>query len=147
MLKRIIAWMFCLALVLCSPPAVSAEEEQITVLVGWYETPFNQTLSHDRKTGYSYEYQRKITAYTGWKYDYIPGTWPELLEKVKNGSIDLMSDVSKTAEREQFLSYSDLPMGTELYYLYVTSDNRQILIDDPNTLKGKTVGVTKAQSR
>ena len=144
MFKRIAAWVFCLVLVLCSLPAVApAEEEPVNVLVGWYETPFNKTLSQGRRTGYSYEYQRKITAYAGWTYEYIPGTWPELLEKVRSGEIDLMSDVSKTAEREQDLSYADLPMGTELYYLYVSLGDNRIKIDDPNTLKGKKVGVTK----
>ena len=144
MFKRIAAWVSCLVLALCLLPAAApAEEKPAKVLVGWYETPFNKSLSQGRRTGYSYEYQRKITAYTGWTYDYIPGTWPELLEKVRSGEIDLMSDVSKTEEREQDLSYADLPMGTELYYLYVSAGDNRIRIDDPATLKGKRVGVTE----
>ena len=39
--------------------------------------------------------------------------------------------------------YTTLPMGSEAYYLYISSDNAEILPDDYSTLNGKRVGVTK----
>lgn len=38
------------------------------VRVGWHETPFFIKDDNGRMSGYSYEYQCKIAAYTGWDY-------------------------------------------------------------------------------
>lgn len=64
----------CLAAAALLPLAASAQEARKTVRVGWYESPFNITDRHGRRSGYAYEYQRKITAYTGWEYEYVDGT-------------------------------------------------------------------------
>jgi ABC-type amino acid transport substrate-binding protein len=145
MIKRAAALLLCIALVtLCLlPAAVSAEENPKVVRVGWYDTPFNFKDAFGRRTGYAYEYQRKIAAYTGWKYEYVEGNWPELLDLLKQGKIDLMSDVSFAEDRTGYMLYSAIPMGEELYYLYITPDNREISADDFSTLNGKTVGITK----
>ena len=144
MLRRAAALMLCtvFALLCLLPSAAPAETGPKTVRVGWYDTPFNYKDSFGRRTGYAYEYQRKIAAYTGWKYQYVEGTWPELLEMLKDGRIDLMSDISYTEARTEFLLYSNIPMGSELYYLYVSPDNTDISVEDPSTLNGKKVGVT-----
>ena len=146
MIKRAAALLLCIMLVmLCLlPTAVSAEENPKVVRVGWYDTPFNYKDAFGRRTGYAYEYQRKIAAYTGWKYEYVEGNWPELLDLLKQGKIDLMSDVSFTEDRTEYMLYSAIPMGEELYYLYITPDNKEISADDFSTLNGKTVGVTKS---
>ena len=123
------------------PAAAPAEETKI-IRVGWYETPFNHKDSFGRRTGYAYEYQRKIAAYTGWKYEYVEGNWSELLQMLIDGRIDLMSDVSYTEARSEQMLYSNFPMGSELYYLYVDPDNTEISIHDVSTLNGKKVGVT-----
>lgn len=144
MIKRAAVLLLCIALVtLCLLPAVvSAEESPKVVRVGWYDTPFNYKDAFGRRTGYAYEYQRKIAAYTGWKYQYIEGNWSELLKMLQEGSIDMMSDVSFTEERAQQILYSSIPMGSELYYLFVSPDCTDILTDDPATLNGKKVGIT-----
>ena len=96
MTRRFVALLLCFVLaVLLIVPAVSAEEakeESKVVRVGWYETPFNRKDQFGRRTGYAYVYQRKIAAYTGWKYEYIEGTWSELLQMLQDGRIDLLSD-------------------------------------------------------
>ena len=131
--------MLAAAFLLPAGPALGASK---TVRVGWYETPFNRTDSLGRRSGYAYEYQRKIAAYTGWNYEYVEGTWPELLEKLQNGEIDLMSDVSYMESREETMLYAALPMGTEAYYLYIMPGNNGISSDDLSTLNGMRVGVT-----
>ena len=144
MLKRAAALLLCITLVtLCLLPAAAAEESPRVVRVGWYDTPFNFKDSFDRRTGYAYEYQRKIAAYTGWKYEYVEGNWPELLQMLRDGKIDLMSDVSYTPERAEEILYAGIPMGEELYFLYVAPNQKGISPDDYATLNGKTVGVTK----
>ena len=103
----------CLAVAALLPLAASAQEPRKTVRVGWHESPFNITDRHGRRSGYAYEYQRKIAAYTGWEYEYVDGTWPELMQMLVNGEIDLMSDVSYTQERAEQMLFSALPMGAE----------------------------------
>lgn len=122
--------------------ALEKKQEKI-VKVGWYESPFNKTDEFGRKSGYAYEYQRKIAAYTGWKYKYVKGDWIELLDKLKKGEIDLMSDVSYSAERSKEMLYASLPMGTEAYYVYVSPDNKSITADNVSSLTGKKTGVMR----
>ncbi len=145
MIRRAAAWLLCLSLALLCllPVAAPAESEPRVIRVGWYETPFNHKDALGRRTGYAYEYQRKIAAYTGWKYEYVEGSWAELLQMLEDGRIDLMSDVSFTEERTEYMYFSNLPMGSEMYYLFVTPDNKQVSVDDYTTLNGKKVGVTK----
>ena len=144
MIRRVSAMLLGMMLVLLCflPAATAADAEQKVVRVGWYDTPFNMKDSFGRRTGYAYEYQRKIAAYTGWKYEYVEGNWSELLEMLKDGRIDLMSDVSYTEERAEQILYTNIPMGEELYYLYVAPNSRGISADDYSTLNGKKVGVT-----
>ena len=144
MLKRMTAALLCLALALIGlVPAALAESEQKTVRVGWYDTPFNYKDAFDRRTGYAYEYQRKIAAYTGWEYEYVEGTWPELLQMLMDGRIDLMSDVSYVEDRRDRMLYTNIPMGSEIYLLYISTDNMEIRLEDTTTLNGKKVGITR----
>ena len=135
---------FLLVAVLLLPLSIHAEEdEDKTVRVGWYDSTFNTMDSSGRRSGYGYEYQMKIAAYTGWDYEYVTGSWSELMEMLKNGEIDLLSDVSYTPERTEFILYPDLPMGTEEYYLFTAAGNHEITADDLSTLEGKKIGVNK----
>ena len=122
--------------------AANAEPTAKTVRVGWHEPPFFIKDQYGRCSGYSYEYQWKVSAYTGWNYEYVEGTWSELLQKLKDGEIDVMSDVSYMEERAGSMLFSSLPMGTEAYYIYVAPDNTEISADDFTTLNGKRIGVT-----
>ncbi len=124
------------------PFTVLAKEKKV-VRVGWHEEPFFITDKYGRKSGYSYEYQRKIAAYTGWEYEYVQGTWSELLEKLKKGEIDLLSDVSYSEERASEILYSSLPMGTEAYYIFVSPNNQDITAKNLSSLNGKRIGVTR----
>lgn len=145
MIRRAAALLLCAVLAaFCLLPACAlTEENQKVVRVGWYETPFNHKDTFGRRTGYAYEYQRKIAAFNGWKYQYVEGNWPELMQMLRDGRIDLMSDVSYLEERAEYMLYSNLPMGEELYYLYVDPGNKEISADDYRTLNGKKVGITR----
>ena len=118
-------------------------ENRKVVRVGWHEPPYFMIDEYGRRSGYSYEYQRKVAAYTGWEYEYIEGSWSELLDKLKKGEIDLMSNVSYSEERAKDILYTSLPMGTEAYYIYVSPSNTEISADNISALNGKKVGVTK----
>lgn len=133
-----------LAMNLISPLTVYAENgTKKVVRVGWHEVPFFIKDQNGRMSGYSYEYQQKLTAYTGWDYEYVEGTWSELMEKLKKGEIDLMSDVSYSEERTKDMLFSSIPMGTESYYVFVSPDETEITSENISALSGKRIGVTK----
>lgn len=144
-LRRPAALLICLfvALTALAPLAACARAEAKIVRVGWYESPFNITDRHGRRSGYAYEYQRKIAAYTGWRYEYVEGSWPDLMQMLVDGEIDLMSDVSYTPERAEAMLFPDLPMSAEEYYLFIDRNNAEIDPADYSTLNGKTIAAYK----
>ena len=85
----------------------------------------------------------KISAYTGWDYEYVEGTWSELMQKLKSGDIDLLSDVSYSEERTKDMLFSSIPMGTEVYYLFVSPDEKEITSENISSLNGKRIGITQ----
>lgn len=106
------------------PQAASSKtsEPDRVVRVGWFDSSYNQKDAAGRRSGYSYEYQRKIAAYTGWDYEYVEGSWIELLNKLVDGEIDMLGGVSYTEERAGQMLFPAYSMGTEEYYLYITEE-------------------------
>ena len=120
--------------------ASKADEPKI-VRVGWYEDSYHITGANGERSGYGYEYEQAVAAYTGWEYEYVKGDWSELLEKLQNGEIDLMAALSYTDERAKTMLFSELPMGTEKYYLYADLTDEDISAFDLSTLNGKRIVV------
>ena len=144
--KKIALLLLCLLLALgaalpCS--AFAQEAGHKVVRVGWYDSSYNTVDSSGRRSGYAYEYQLKIACYTGWTYEYVKGSWPELMEMLETGEIDLMSDVSYTPERAERMLFPSLPMGSEEYYVFTAPGNQMILPTDPSTQNGRRIGVNK----
>ncbi|MBO7674621.1 MAG: transporter substrate-binding domain-containing protein [Atopobiaceae bacterium] len=129
--------------VLLVPSTAFARTTKGPVRVGWYESPFNITDDSGRRSGYAYDYQQMIAAYTGWKYEYVEGSWSDLLQMLQEGKIDLMSDVSYTDERAERMLFSSLPMGAEEYYLFASPKNEEISAEDYATFNGKKIGANK----
>ena len=142
--ERITALLLCLLLAaMLLPVPIRAKSAAKTVRVGWYESSLNATDSTGRRSGYAYEYQIKLAAYAGWEYTYVEGSWPELMQMLIDGKIDLLSDVSYTEERTELMLFPEMPMGTEDYCIFITQKNREISAQDYSTLNGKRIGVNK----
>ena len=91
--------------------SVSAQEDRFKVVrVGWDEGTYNTTGPDGQKRGYSYEYQQAVAAHTGWKYEYVEGSWAELMSMMKNGQIDLLGGISYAEERSTSMLFSELPI-------------------------------------
>ena len=134
----------CIAAAFLAPSAAFAQEAgQKLVRVGWFDSSFCYWDQFGRRCGVAYEYQQKISAYTDWTYEYIEDSWPNLLQKLMAGEIDLLSDVSWKEERTETISYPDLPMGTESYYIYVDGRNREITADNLKSFNGRRIGVNQ----
>ena len=141
--QRYICILLCFVLYITAFPfPVSAEEaKNRTVRVGWYEGTYNTTEPDGQKRGYSYEYQQAVAAHTGWKYEYVEGSWSELMSMLKKGQIDLLGGISYAEERTTSMLFSELPMGEDKYYLYVDPSNTDITASDLTTLNEKRIGV------
>ncbi len=141
--QRYICILLCLMLyITVIPLPVSAEEAKYrTVRVGWYEGTYNTTGPDGRRRGYSYEYQQAVAAHTGWKYEYVEGSWAELMSMLKKGEIDLLGGISYAEERSDSMLFSELPMGEDKYYLYVDPAHTDISTSDLSTLNGKRIGM------
>ena len=127
------------------PAAVFADgednDEDKVVRIGWFDSSFCYYDSFGRRCGVDYEYHQAISAYTGWTYEYVEDSWPNLFEMLMNGEIDILSDVSYMPEREEYMYFSSIPMGSETYYIFVSSDNHEVSSDDPSTFNGMRIGV------
>ena len=144
-IKKFIIFILFFAFVINLIPleTIAQEAEHKVVRVGWYDSSFCYYDELGRRCGVDYEYQQKISAYTGWTYEYVEDSWPNLLQMLQDGEIDLLSDVSYKPEREGKILYPDLPMGTESYYIYISADNREITSKDFQSLNGKKIAVSK----
>ena len=142
-IQRYICILLCPVLYIAVLPiSVSAEKaKNQTVRVGWYEGSYNTTGPDGKRRGYSYEYQQAVAAHTGWKYEYVEGSWAELMSMLKRGEIDLMGDISYAEERSTSMLFSELPMGEDKYYLYVNPSDTGISVSDLTTLNGEKIGV------
>lgn len=125
---------------LFSTMSVSAEETKI-VRVGWYEDAYHITGKNGVLSGYGYEYEQAIAAYTGWKYEYVKGDWEELYKKLQNGELDLMSAISYTDERSKDMLFSNSSMSEEKYYLYANVKDNDISDSDLLSLNSKKIVV------
>ena len=143
--KRLPSLLLCFILGLFLLPlgTALADNAQKAVRVGWYDSSYNTIDAFGRRSGYAYEYQLKIAAFTGWSYEYVTGSWSELLGMLINGKIDMLSDVSYTPERAKTMLFPELPMGEEEYYLFMAPSNRSISSADISTLNGKRIGVNR----
>lgn len=119
------------------------KDDEKVVRVGWFDSSYNTIDASGRRIGYCYEYERKIAGYIGWKYEYVEGSWTELLEMLENGEIDMLGGVSYTEERAEKMLYSSYSIGIEEYHLYIPTDNLDDYNGNFSYFNGKKIGVNK----
>ena len=146
---KLFSILLCFIIALASFSLACAEQagKQKVVRVGWYEDVYNITGKNGERSGYGYEFLQAVAAYTGWKYEYVSGSWSELHDKMKKGEIDIMSGISYTPERTDYMLFSALPMGEEKYYLYADLQHTDISAADLTTLNGKRIGVIEKSAQ
>lgn len=123
--------------------AADSDQQVKTVRVGWLvnNEGFQDGTPGERLSGWGYEYLQTLSYYTpGWRYECVSGTFTELMDMLEAGEIDLMPNISYSAEREQKLLFSSNPEGTERYYIYARPDRDDLAKGDPQALQGLTIG-------
>lgn len=141
---RSICAMLCLLLLLPAlfPVKAAAETAPAKVVrVGLFGDTFNYVNEKGIRKGYGYELLQTLSGYTGWQLEYVTCDWSDCFEKLKNGEIDIMGDISYTEDRTEEMLFSDEPMGEEKDYLYADLSRADISASDYKTLNGKKIGV------
>ena len=118
------------------------EEENKTVRVGYFPyANFQEGGYGEHKQGAGYEYLQKISYITGWKYEYVYGSFKECLDMLADGEIDILGNVSYTPERAESIDYSTYAAGTERYWIYTREDHTDLMDGDPKQMNGCRIGV------
>ena len=128
--------------VYCQAAETNNDEKQSQVIrVGSFEDTFNYVDKNGVRRGYGYELMWALAGYTGWKFEYVKCDWSNCFDKLENGEIDIMGDISYTDERAQKMLFPDEPMGEEKYVLYADLSDTDIVTSDFRFMDGKRVGV------
>ena len=120
----------------------AADGEAEVVRVGYYDNEVFQEGGREGavKTGYAYEYYRKLSEYTGWKYEYVYGDFGDIYQMFLDGDVDLLAGLAYREERTEQMWYPDEIMGRESYYRVKHGSIPEITAD-PATLNGRKIGV------
>lgn len=90
--------------------------------------------------GYVVDFLNEVAEHTGWRYEYVYGSWQECSEWLAAGELDLMGMVGHTEEREETLLFSELPMADDYTALYAAAGS-DIYYQDYAALNGCRVAV------
>ncbi|WP_206731989.1 transporter substrate-binding domain-containing protein, partial [Arcobacter cloacae] len=102
--------------------------------------PFN-FIKNNKPTGFSIDYMNLLASKLGIQVEYISGfTWSEYLEKLKNNEIDVMLNISKTPQREEFFNFTTSYMES-IDTVFVKSNVNTF--KSLNDFKGKRLAVLK----
>ena len=119
----------------------NAEKKSQIIRVGSFEDTFDYVDKNGVRRGYGYELMQALAGYTGWEFEYVKCDWSNCFDKLENGEIDVMGDISYTDERAQRMLFSDEAMSEEKYILYADLSNMDIGTSDFKFMDGKRVGV------
>jgi len=114
------------------------------VRVGYYESEGLQKGDSDAdpKSGYAYEYMRRIASYTGWRYEYEYGSFEELRYKLESGEIDLlMVPESDGLIDQKSIEHSDSSFFSDTINIYKKRGNSDILNGYISSLYSRNIGV------
>ena len=116
-------------------------KEKKIIRVGSFEDTFDYVDANGVRRGYGYELMQALAGYTGWKIEHVQCDWSNCFDKLENGEIDVIGDISYTNERAQKMLFSDEPMGEEKYILYADLSDIDNGTSDFKAMDGKRVGV------
>ena len=116
-------------------------KEKKIIRVGSFEDTFDYVDANGMRRGYGYELMQALAGYTGWEIKHVQCDWSNCFDKLENGEIDVIGDISYTNERAQKMLFSDEPMGEEKYTLYADLSDVDMGTADFKLLDGKRVGV------
>lgn len=139
--KQFAAMFVLLCLSVCLFPTAAAAENR-KIRVGYMD--YDGFIVEDGDggfEGYGVAYLNKIAQYTGWEYEFIYRPWPEQMELLKDGGLDLICTAQYTNERAVFYGYPKYPSGQEATVVYSRLDDKNIYYEDYPAMDGKKIAM------
>ena len=122
-------------------PALASAEAPLTVRVGVYESNgFIALNENEEMTGYGANFMTTLAEYANIRYEYVHLTWSGCMSGLLDGSIDIVTDARKTAERDELYDFSIQCIGQIQGAVFVPKDMADIYFNDYNELGKLVVG-------
>lgn len=138
---RTALWVLAFLLCIGCYGALSYAKEDV-IVVGYTEK--NQMIhkhDSDKLYGYGVAYLAALERYGNFSFEYVLLSEEERLEKLQDGSIDLLCDVPKNEDLEKKLAYSSQSSSVDYGLLYVSGDNTDIFYEEYPAMNGCRVGI------
>lgn len=120
------------------------EKENKTVRVGYFPyANFQEGGYGEHKQGAGYEYLQKISYITGWKYEYVYGSFKECLDMLADGEIDILGSITYTPERAESIDFSTYAEGTERFWIYTRENHMNLTDGDLKQMDGCRIGAAE----
>lgn len=95
------------------------------------------------RTGFGYDYLQLLSSRAGWNCEYVgyDKSWEQLLTMLRNGEIDLLSNVSYSKEREEVFDFSNIPIDDSFTQILIREQDMRFTPEDVSTWEGMIVGL------
>ncbi len=131
---KLLTLFFFTALILPVPLVADTQ-----IKVGVYQNiPLSYFNEDGRARGFFIDILEHIAPKEKWEIEYVRGSWPECLERLKNGQIDLLGAIAYSETRAKVYDYTYESAITNWGQLYV---NEQSGIESIVDLKNKRIAV------
>lgn len=97
-------------------------------------------MKNNKVEGIAGEIVMKAFSNSGLKFEYIRGTWDELLDSFKKGNIDILPTTLYTKQRDKYGDFSKQYLSLK-NYIYVRSDNKSV--KSLSDLNNKKIAIQK----
>lgn len=143
--------MLCVLLTLGCGSLSSAADSAIykEIRVGFFSADGYHVMNDEGiKSGYGYDFLQMMLRYNNWKYDYVgyDKNWPDMLDMLDRGEIDIVTLANKTTEREKKYAFSDKSIGTSSTIMTISEKNTEVIPGDYSTYDGTTIGLVEGSS-
>ena len=121
-----------------------AEHKSLRVGVDPKYAPYSFVNERGEAEGMSAEFVQKISERLGIRMEMVPGlTWAEMIDGVKNRTVDVITTIRKTSDREEFMSFTQSYIPTPLI-IVTRKDYSEIA--HRGDLAGKRIALVKNYS-
>ncbi|MGL1931710.1 MAG: transporter substrate-binding domain-containing protein [Desulfotalea sp.] len=127
-----------ISILFLAAPTVYAKKH---LVVGVYDNkPLAYENTKGKYAGLSIEILEHIASKENWELEYLHGTWPECLKRLKDGETDIQVLIGYTSERDIIYDYTEESIFVAWGQVYTSPTFKALNILD---LQGKTIALYK----